>query len=189
VAAGKPLVGICGGFQMLGREIRDPHRTESDIEFVPGLNLMDFITVLEREKVTRQATARLAKHDCFGVNDDEHSDPLFSGYEIHLGETLLGNGTQPLFQLQRLGDKKSHRDGAISASGRVLGTYLHGLFDSAEGLRVLLNHWRKICGKEKSSSDVTDPLVERERRYDALADHYRSNLKMDVIYRALDEQR
>jgi adenosylcobyric acid synthase len=188
-AAGKPLLGICGGFQMLGSEIRDPHHTESDIEFVPGFNLLDFTTVLESEKVTRQATARLAKHDCLGVNGDERSDPLFSGYEIHLGETLLGNGTQPLFQLQRLGDEESHRDGAISASGRVLGTYLHGLFDSAQGLSLLLNHWRKICGKEKSSSDVTDPLVERERRYDALAEKFRRNLRMDVIYRALDEQR
>jgi adenosylcobyric acid synthase len=184
-AAGKPLVGICGGFQMLGSEICDPHHTESDIEFVPGFNLLDFTTVLEREKVTRQATARFAKPDCLGPGAGNHAVALFSGYEIHLGETLLGNGTQPLFQLQRLGDEECHHDGAISADGRVLGTYLHGLFDSAEGLGLLLNHWRRICGKEKSSSDVTDPLVERERRYDALAEHFRSNLKMDVIYRAL----
>src|SRR5882762_2522829 len=89
-SAGKPLVGICGGFQMLGREIRDPHHTESDIAFVPGLNLLNFTTVLEREKVTRQATARLAWTEC--LSSDQPS-PLFSGYEIHLGETLLGDGT------------------------------------------------------------------------------------------------
>ena len=185
VAAGKPLVGICGGFQMLGREIRDPHHTESEIEFVSGLKLMDFTTVLEKEKVTRQATARFAKPQCLGGD----RDPLFSGYEIHLGETILGDGSQPLFQLQRLGDQESHRDGAISADGRVLGTYLHGLFDSGEGLELLLKHWRKICGKQESLSLLTDPLAERERRYDAVAEHFRSNLKMDVIYRALDEQR
>ena len=188
-AAGKPLMGICGGFQMLGTEIRDPHHTESDIEFVPGLNLLDFTTVLKREKVTRQATARFAEPNCLGPDAGNHADPLFSGYEIHLGETLLGNGTQPLFEMQRLGDDKGHQDGAISADGRVLGTYLHGLFDSAEGLDLLLNHWRNICGKEESSLIAIDPLAERERRYDALADHFRSNLKMDVIYRALDEQR
>jgi len=186
VAVGKPLVGICGGFQMLGREIRDPHHTESDIESVPGLNLLDFTTVLEREKVTRQATARFAKPQCLG---GDPADPLFSGYEIHLGDTMLGNKTEPLFQLQRLGDEEGHHDGAISTDGRVLGTYLHGLFDSAEGLSLLLNSWRKSCGKEESASGGTDPLAERERRYDALADHFRSNLKMDVIYRALDEQR
>ncbi len=185
-AAGKPLIGICGGFQMLGREIRDPHRTESDIEFVPGLNLLDFTTVLEREKVTRQATARFAKP--LGLSSNA-GDPLFSGYEIHLGETLLGNGSQPLFQLQRLGDEEGRHDGAISADGRVFGTYLHGLFDSGEGLALLLSHWRKICGKQQAAAGVIDPVAERERRYDALADHFRSNLKMDVIYRALDVQR
>ncbi len=174
---------------MLGSEIRDPHHTESDIESLPGLNPLDFTTVLEREKVTRQAPARFAKPDCLGPDTSNHAHPLFSGYEIHLGETLLGNGTQPLFQLQRLGDEECHHDGAISADGRVLGTYLHGLFDSAEGLALLINHWRQICGKENPPSGVTYPLAERERRYDALAEHFRSNLKMDVIYRALDEQR
>src|SRR6185295_17831836 len=107
-SAGKPLVGICGGFQMLGREIRDPYHTESEIEFVSGLNILDFTTVLEREKVTRQATAHLAKPQCLGIDAGDHSGPLFGGYEIHLGETLFGNGTQPLFQLQRLGDEESH---------------------------------------------------------------------------------
>lgn len=187
VAAGKPLLGICGGFQMLGKEIRDPHHTESAIEFVPGLNLLDLTTVLEREKVTRQATARFAQPHF--SNGGEQDDPLFAGYEIHLGETLLGSGTQPLLQLQRLGDDESHHDGAISADGRVLGTYLHGLFDSRDGLALLLSHWRKICGKQEAAADVIDPLVERERRYDALAEHYRSNLKMDVVWRALDGQR
>ena len=188
VASGKPLVGICGGFQMMGCEIRDPHFTESDIEFVSGLNLLNFTTVLEREKVTRQATARLAKQDCLGSDSSNHVAPVFSGYEIHLGETILGDGTPAFFHLQRLGDEESHQDGAISADGRVFGTYLHGLFDSAEGMELLLSHWRHICGKEKSASALIDPLAERERRYDALAEHFRRNLKMDVIYRALDEE-
>lgn len=183
VAHGKPLVGICGGFQMLGREIRDPHHTESDIEFVSGLSLLDFKTVLGRDKITRQATARLVESVCL-LNDG--AGPIFGGYEIHLGDTTLGDGLQPLFHLQRLGDEESHYDGAISADGRVLGTYLHGLFDSGEGLALLLRHWRKICGKDNSPDVVTNPLAERERRYNALANHYRTNLRMGVIYRALN---
>src|SRR5204862_4390816 len=131
------------------------------VAFVSGLNLLDFTTVLEREKVTRQATARFAKPDCLGHDGGNHADPLFSGYEIHLGDTLLGKGTQPLFQLQRLGDEEGHHDGAISTNGRVLGSYLHGLFDSAEGLDRLLNHWREICGKEESSLIAIDPFAER----------------------------
>jgi adenosylcobyric acid synthase len=99
---------------------------------------------------------------------------------------LLGSGTRPLFHLQRLGDESVIEDGAVSADGRTLGTYLHGLFDSAEGLEMLLSHWRRICGKEKKKTAGIDPLAERERRYDALADHFRSNLRMDVIYQAIN---
>ena len=183
VEAGKPLVGICGGFQMLGREIRDPWRAESEIEAVVGLNLVDVTTVLAKEKITCQATARLAEPRDF-IGDS--SSVLFSGYEIHLGETLLGDGARPLFRLTRLGEIEGRDDGAISDDGLVLGTYLHGLFDSAEGIELLLNHWRKLCGKNSSAPVMVDPLAERERRYDILADHYRRNLKMDIIYHLID---
>jgi adenosylcobyric acid synthase len=183
VSSGKPLVGICGGFQMLGREIRDPHRAESDIESVPGLGLLDAITTLADEKVTRQATARLLAPSRLSQNG---AGPVFSGYEIHLGETSLGAGTQPLFQLTRLGDAESRDDGAINEDGSVLGTYLHGLFDSSDGLTLLLAHWRKLCRKKISAAPVGDPLTERERRYDALAEHYRRNLRMDLIHRMIN---
>jgi adenosylcobyric acid synthase len=186
VAARKPLVGICGGFQMLGREIRDPYHTESGIEAIPGLGLLDATTVLAREKVTRQATARLFAPARF-ANGGE--DPVFSGYEIHLGETGLGNGTRPLFQLTRLGDAESRNDGAVNDDGSVFGTYLHGLFDSAEGLALLLTHWRNLRGKKVPAAPVVDPLAERERRYDELAKHYRRNLRMDIVYRMIDGKR
>jgi adenosylcobyric acid synthase len=168
---------------MLGREIRDPYCAESDIESIPGLGLLDATTTLAYEKVTRQATARLLAPSGFSQDGE---GPAFSGYEIHLGETSLGNETRPLFQLTRLGDVESHNDGAVNDDGRVLGTYLHGLFDSAEGLALLLTHWRKLCGKKISAAPVVDPFAERERRYDALAEHYRRNLRMDVIHRMID---
>jgi adenosylcobyric acid synthase len=186
IAARRPVLGICGGFQMLGRDIRDPHHSESDIEAIPGLGLLDVTTVLAREKITRQAAARLFAPARFTQNG---SDPLFIGYEIHLGETSLGNGTHPLFQLTRLGDAESRNDGAVNDDGSVFGTYLHGLFDSAEGLALLLAHWRKLCGKKASVTTVVDPLTERERRYDALAEHYRCNLRMDIIHRMIDGKR
>jgi adenosylcobyric acid synthase len=186
VAAGKPLAGICGGFQMLGREIRDPLRTESDVEAMSGLGLLDATTVLAREKITRQATARLLAPERFARDG---SDPVFNGYEIHLGETSLGDGTQPLFRLTRLGDAESHNDGAVNHDGSVFGTYLHGLFDSAEGLALLLAHWRKLRGKKVSAAMLVDPLAERERRYDALAEHYRRNMRMDIIHRMINGKR
>jgi adenosylcobyric acid synthase len=179
--AGKPILGICGGLQMLGREIHDPFRTESEVEEVAGLNLLNVTTVLAREKITRQASARLCSSPGNGSN------PLFNGYEIHLGDTVLGEGVAPVFELQRLGEKESLRDGAMDEGGKIFGTYLHGLFDSAEGLSWLINHWRRILGKPTSKITL-DPRAERERRYDALADHYRRKLKMDLIHRALNGQ-
>ncbi|HEY6801952.1 MAG TPA: cobyric acid synthase [Pyrinomonadaceae bacterium] len=184
-AAGKPVVGICGGFQMLGTEVRDPHHTESDIEAVDGLNLLKVVTTLAPEKVTRQASARFYTPTPGG----DIVDPLFTGYEIHLGETVLMNGARPLFKLTRLGDSDYQLDGAINRDGSILGTYLHGLFDSAEGLAWLVNHWQKSCSKPLSDLRTFDPHAERERRYDALAEHYRANMKMDLIYRALDGKR
>lgn len=181
--AGKPLLGICGGFQMLGREIRDPYRTESDIECTAGLGLLDVTTSLTLEKVTRQATARLLLPTRFSR---EGHDPVFSGYEIHLGETRLANDTQPLFGLTRLGDDQCLSDGAVNDNGGILGTYLHGLFDSSEGLALLLDHWRKLSGKKSTALPIIDPLEERERRYDVLAEHFRRNLKMDLLYRMID---
>ncbi len=186
VASGKPLAGICGGFQMLGSEIRDPHRTESGVEAVSGLNLLDVVTTLAPEKVTRQATARLSNPSSLGEGGE---DAVFTGYEIHLGETLLGAGSRPLFRLRRLDDVESRDDGAIDDAGKVLGAYLHGLFDSPGGSTLLLSHWRRICGKRGINSKAIDPMAEREKRYDALAEHYRRNLKMDVVHRALEVQR
>jgi adenosylcobyric acid synthase len=186
VAAHRPLVGICGGFQMMGREIRDPFQTESDIEAIPGLGLLDAITVLAREKITRQAKARLLAPARFAQNG---SDPLFIGYEIHLGETRLGDRARPLFQLTRLGDSESSNDGAVSDDGSIFGTYLHGLFDSADGLALLLAHWRKLRGKKVSTAMVVDPFAERERRYDALAEHYRRNLRMEIIQQMINGKR
>jgi adenosylcobyric acid synthase len=182
-AAGKPLVGICGGFQMLGREIHDPHRAESDVASTSGLGLLDVTTSLTEEKITRQATARLLAPARFSQNEKE---PVFIGYEIHLGETRLGNAARPLFELTRLGDEERLHDGAVSNDGVILGTYLHGLFDSSEGLALLLAHWRKLCGKKSSTLPMIDPVAERERRYDALAEHFRRNLRMDYLYRMID---
>ena len=179
VAAGKPLLGICGGFQMLGLEIRDPYRTESDLEATSGLGLLNITTSLAREKVTRQASATFY---------DSEQSPQFNGYEIHLGETELGEGVRPLFRLQRNGDDEARCDGATDCDGRVLGTYLHGLFDSADGVEWLLKHWCSLLGKHTTST-VLDPKAERERRYDTLADHFRRHMNLDLIYRAIREQR
>jgi adenosylcobyric acid synthase len=184
VASGKPLLGICGGFQMLGREVRDPHKTESDVECVRGLSVLNVRTSLAKEKTTRQTTARFHENACLIAPGES---PEFSGYEIHLGETVLGDDVRPLFRLRRVGDSEWSCDGAVAREGKVLGTYLHGLFDTGEGLAWILGHWRRVCGKP-SKLRIVDPRVERERRYDALADHFRRQIRRDLIDRALGER-
>jgi adenosylcobyric acid synthase len=177
-ARGLPVVGICGGFQMLGREVRDPGRMESAVERVAGLGLLDVSTDLTRDKVTRQATARFADPSVFGADECE-----LVGYEIHLGHTELGEGVRPFLSLRREGIDFAVDDGAMSEDGLVLGTYLHGLFDTASGLEALAGHFRRACGK--GAPAPFDPAAERERRYDALADHFRRHLRIDSIVRLL----
>jgi adenosylcobyric acid synthase len=181
VKHGKPVLGICGGFQMLGLEIRDPFHTESHVEAVAGLGILDVETELHPEKITRQALGKLNT-----IDYRAERAATFAGYEIHLGETRRGAGVQPLLQIQRLGENEWREDGAITCDGKVIGTYLHGLFDSPSGLDWLLNLWRRICVKELRSPTIINPVRERERRYELLADHFRRHMNLDAISKALN---
>lgn len=176
--SGKPVVGICGGFQMLGREILDPWRVEGETEKAEGLGLVDVVTSLGRNKVTRQARARLIRPDLLSTTE---SGGVFEGYEIHMGETRLGSRVQPLLELRRLGDDFSVEDGAISEDGRVIGTYLHGLFDSAGGLGLLLPHLRRLCDLPPYTGSRVS-VLDRDQSYDELAAHFRSHLDIGAIY-------
>lgn len=118
---GGKVLGICGGFQMLGRSIGDPHGIESAAGTSSGLGLLAIDTVLEREKQLRQVAGQL----CLG-------DVAVSGYEIHAGVTSGAGLATPLVRLD------GRNDGTISADGQVAGTYLHGLFDESAARDRLL---------------------------------------------------
>lgn len=111
VRRGGHVVGICGGFQMLGRVVRDPQGLEGSVHETEGLGLLDVETVMEPEKTVRTSNARSAVFDL----------PL-EGYEIHLGRTTGPDCRRPATIINNA------PDGAVSADGKVLGTYLHGLF-------------------------------------------------------------
>lgn len=179
---GGPIVGICGGFQMLGREVRDPFHVESARDSVPGLGLLDVTTSLGREKITRQARAQFVQPDAIGV---QPPGPVFVGYEIHMGETSLGAKARPFFRLIRRGERTVILDGAISPDGRIIGTYLHGLFDAAEGAAALLAHFGRLCGRTYSIG-ARHFAFDREEQYDALAEHFRRHLDVAAIYRLLE---
>lgn len=182
--AEKPVIGICGGFQMLGMEVHDPHHMEGDMGEVRGLGLLDVTTSLGREKVTRQARATVIRPELLG---QKNPGPSFEGYEIHLGETNLGPSASPFLSLTRLGAETPIDDGAISKDGHVIGTYLHGLFDSPEGSSALLGHLRRVSKKFWAPSECMAGF-DRQRHYDKLATHFRRHLEMKEIYRLICAQ-
>ncbi len=128
---GPSVVGICGGFQMLGTRVDDPIGVESAESTVPGLGLLDVVTTFaaakERHRVSGTTIAR-------GL-------PI-AGYEIHMGTTDRGPGVPPWIRLIRQQDQKDHLDGAVGPSGRVFGTYIHGLFDSLPFCKDLVDRLR-----------------------------------------------
>ncbi len=171
-----PVVGICGGYQMLGSWVRDPHGVESAVTEAEGLGLLDLETVLLTEKETHQAEARLlpaaalVAPGCAGT---------VSGYEIHMGETALGPGAKPFAQLvRRSGSDVAIPDGAVSADSRVFGVYLHGIFDNHGFRTAFLNRIRREKGLPTNSNNH-----ETEDPFDLLVEHLERHLDMERLLR------
>jgi adenosylcobyric acid synthase len=170
---GAIVIGICGGFQMLGRELRDPHGVESSEAFQPGLGLLDVVTRFTKEKATYQAKAKVVAETPYLKRGE-----TLTGYEIHMGIT---ESSSSLFELSRRSGVAVH-DGVASEDGLVFGTYLHGLFDNAPFTRNLLNFARKRKGLAEIYPPQVDVATERQREYDRLAEIVRNNVDVDRIY-------
>ena len=158
---GKTILGICGGYQMLGTEISDPQGIESDIQQLPGLNLLPVKTILEGEKITEQVkfTFHNGSTEC-------------SGYEIHNGRTeVLSSDIRPLNRL-----KNGSADGCIQ--GNCLGTYIHGILDNEEFVDYLIQPYTI----RKSAGESFDYFKFKEEQYDKLAAHVRKHVNMELIY-------
>ncbi|MFH1484867.1 MAG: cobyric acid synthase [Chloroflexota bacterium] len=173
--AGTPVIGICGGYQMLGRELKDPKRIESQVESTAGLGLLDTITVFEEEKATCQVQAAVSADKgllsgCSGLE--------VTGYEIHMGRTT-GNTSSAFRVVQRPDGPADYPDGAVNEDGSVFGTYLHGLFDNAAFRYALLGNLRQRKGMQPAARAS---IPSKEEHYNALAEHVRRNLKMDLFY-------
>ncbi|MBI5442179.1 MAG: cobyric acid synthase [Deltaproteobacteria bacterium] len=173
---GATVIGVCGGYQMLGRRVRDPHGVESLQAEARGLDLLDVETVMERDKVTAQSEARVLD----AALPWQGSEQRLEGYEIHMGRTTLGANARPLLTLRRLGDEDWHPDGAISADGRVFGTYLHGIFDNDAFRTALLDLYRS------GESTMTSFEKRKQEGFDRLAELLRRHLDLGAIYRILD---
>ncbi|MFU0503306.1 cobyric acid synthase [Pseudaminobacter sp. NGMCC 1.201702] len=157
---GGHVVGICGGYQMLGRVVRDPHGIEGSVTEAEGLGLLEVETVMEPEKTVRNVSARSV-----------HFDVPLSGYEIHLGATLGPDCQRPAVIIDGV------HDGATSADGKVFGTYLHGLF----GADLFRARFLETLGIRGSGIDYR---AEVERALDEIAAHLEQYLDCDAIFAA-----
>jgi adenosylcobyric acid synthase len=181
--AGIPVLGICGGYQMLGTAIYDPHGSESQIPEVAGLGLLPIVTHFSHEKQTIRAEAQVTANAAglFAGADSQEC----SGYEIHMGRTVLADGALPLLNITRRGAQPaSDTDGATTADGRVAGTYLHGLFDNDNLRHTLLAN---LAARKGIATTTTPARFDREAQYNRLAAAVREHLDMDHLYRIVEE--
>lgn len=159
----KSVLGVCGGFQMMGREITDPFGVESKVVKISGLNILPVSTALTREKTTEQCNFTFL----------ENSE-ICQGYEIHMGETH-GKIKSPLCHIS------AQKDDGYFLNNKTWGTYLHGIFDNFSIINDII---KNAGGKELNPFDLKDF---KEKQYDKLADLIRKHVDMNYIYRNLNK--
>ena len=168
--AGTPVIGICGGYQMLGRRILDPKGVESPAAEVSGLGLLDVETTFLAAKRTVRVTGAASGAALVAAGTPLH------GYEIHMGRTTLAAGIAPLVHVAIAGrGEDPHADGAVSADGLVCGTYLHGLFDATGFREAFLGRLRVAAGLPERTADAG---VAGRADIERLADHVEAHLDM-----------
>jgi adenosylcobyric acid synthase len=162
--AGTPVIGICGGYQMLGKTINDPHKVESKENSVAV-------------KTTTQVKARIvAERGLFeGLKNME-----VTGYEIHMGQTRSQNHPAVFQVVETPQGKASYSDGATSDGGLIFGTYIHGFFHNANLTHALLNRLQQLRGLPASPPVA---INNRDRQYDELSEVVGQNLNMREVYK------
>ena len=164
VRRGGRVLGLCGGYQMLGRSISDPDGIEGPAETVAGLGLLPIDTVLAAAKRVRLVQGVVVA-----------GDAPFAGYEIHAGVTTVDPGTAPLLRFAG-----GALDGAVARDGRIAGCYVHGLFDRADAR----SHWLSIIG---AGSDGLDRRETIDAALDGIAAVLTDTLDIDRLLRIAQE--
>ena len=177
-AKGTPIIGICGGYQMLGEKISDPYHTESDNDSVKGLGFLPMETIFAEKKLTSQVKAKCFKWHFMG--ESLEVDDLF-GYEIHMGETCFTKEClNPFLITQRAGKDVEIAEGLINDEGNVMGAYIHGIFDNDKYRRGLINILRKRKNLEPLPVSVNYAAA-KQHAYNRLAQTVRENLDMEKL--------
>ena len=175
---GKPIYGICGGYQILGTSISDPYEVESVDPRIDGLGLLNVETTMAKEKTTVQNYGLILE----GNHGYENIE--VTGYEIHMGESnITDQNTKPFLKT-----KDGHFDGAVNADNNVFGTYFHGVFDNDGYRNAILNNIRRAKGMPIVDVSANFAAI-KNAEYDRLAEHVKANLEMDKIIKILEESR
>lgn len=188
---GTAVLGICGGYQLMGQEVLDPDHVEGEIERLPGLGLLPVSTRMTGEKVTRQVNFQLLE-SCRTVVPQGNSSPSnfnnqpsashfqLKGYEIHMGSTVSveGASASPLNRLE-----SGQCDGYI-VDRTCMGTYIHGILDNPEFIDFLLE---PFAGKLSEAAETFNYRQFKEEQYDKLADHVRQHVNLPLIYKILTD--
>lgn len=163
---GVTVMGICGGYQLMGLEIHDPEGVEGEIRQLPGLGLLPVITTMQGEKVTRQVNFHFL----------ENAETC-QGYEIHMGETrpVPGVSVVPLNRLEDGGE-----DGCF-VNQKCMGSYIHGILDNQAFIDYLLEPY----AEKLECHTVLDYRTYKEEQYDKLAEHVRSHLNLPLLYQIM----
>ena len=184
-ATGTPVIGVCGGNQMLGTAIYDPHHMEGDIEESEGLGLVNSTTTMKDQKTTHQVT--------FDVENLHFLNGTFSGtklvgYEIHMGDTTPNDDSvKRCFTITKRSETPiTVVDGFIDGHHQVMGTYIHGVFDNDEFRRFIINQLRLRKGLEETPV-VFHYFEHKNNAYNRLADIVEEHLDMDYIMTLLKD--
>ena len=183
---GTAVIGICGGYQMLGKRILDPHHTESSFDSTDGLGLLGLQTTFHENKLTSQVVASARDFPFLGkrISVDD-----IKGYEIHMGTTefLCDRDSHPLCVKERRGEVCDAAEGTVNEEENIFGTYIHGFFDHDGLRRAILNALREKKGLP-ALAVMRNRYREKEESYDRLAAVVRAHLDMDKLREIMGEK-
>ena len=162
------VLGICGGYQMMGLEVRDPEGVEGDVRMLPGLGLLPVITTMQGNKVTRQVDFTF-----------DGTGTVCKGYEIHMGRTVPVEGAPPS-PLNQLVDG---REDGYRNNQKCMGTYIHGILDNQTFIDFLFRPYA-----DKLERQELDYAAFKEEQYDKLAEHVRKHINLPLLYKILTKR-
>ncbi|MBI4202281.1 MAG: cobyric acid synthase [Chloroflexi bacterium] len=171
-----PVIGICGGYQMLGWRVLDPEGVESPQSETPGLGLLPLDTVFQGDKAVHQIEARVI--EARGLLEG-CQDMVVKGYEIHMGRAVGGESSGAFQVTTRSQQAVEDTDGMLDAQGLTLGTYMHGLFHNPGLRRALLEG---LAQRKGVALPPPLPGADPDTEYDKLADHVRRHLDMERLF-------